>query len=86
MKLTVPSKISALLSNIRKWKINASFYNHWYEIYFIPTIKYNDWSATRGTVSVDGEYIETHYIIEHRLTAAFLTFKANAALKKETPV
>ena len=87
MKLTVPSKISVLLTNIRKWRIEVyGDYRRFYKIYFTPALMYKDWSATRMTQGVDGEFIETHEVKDYQLTVAFLTAYATVALKKDIPL
>lgn len=87
MKLTVLSKISALLTNIRKWKIEVyGDYKRFYKIYFIPTLLYKDWSATRMAQDEQGEFRDVAKITDYQLTVAFLTAYATIALKKEEAV
>ena len=87
MKLTVPSKISALLTSIRKWKIEVyGDYKRFYQIFFIPTISFKDWSADRLRMDDNDEFVKIAHVTEYQLNVAFLTAFATIALKKEEAV
>lgn len=79
---------AALVKNtFSGWKIETNVgYKKFYEIFFTPSVRFNDWSATRMREGPDGEYINVSYRQHYALTAAFLTCHASVALTKETQI
>lgn len=91
MKLieTFVSSLTTIAAQVKNtfsgWKIETNVgYKKFYEIFLTPSVRFNDWSATRMREGPDGEYINVSYRQHYALTAAFLTAHASVALTKET--
>ena len=69
------------------WKIETrKGYKRFYEVFLIPSIRFNNWSATHQRQGEDGEFIPVKHVQEYALTIAFLSAYFSLVLKKETPV
>lgn len=66
-------------------KIRYGWKKKW-EVFFLPTLKFNDWSAQHQKQEDDGSYTPVKDVVEYAFTAAFLTCYFTIAYVKETPV
>ena len=69
------------------WKINVrGTLQRRYEIFFLPTIKFNNWSSTRFRVTEEGTHKKVSDYTEYALSIAFLTAQGTLSLNKDVPV
>ena len=89
MKLieTLKTFVAPLTNMLKGWTIKTSYdWKRTYEIFFVPTVKYNKWNSTRAIKTGPETYEDVAKIQDYRLSINFLTAYTSVALYKETPI